>query len=110
MLRTAGIRVGLDTGFNRAIANAIIDRLGWQSDGLLDATVTSDEVREGRPSPDMIYRLMELTGVQDVKAVCKVGDTPSDLQQGALARCRWVVGVTSGSHSRDNSRRTPIQR
>jgi len=99
-LRAAGIKIGLDTGFSRSIADTILMRLGWNNAGLIDATVTSDEVENGRPAPDMILRLMELTGVSDVAKVAKVGDTPSDLKQGTSAGCRFVVGVTEGSHSR----------
>ncbi len=100
-LRKAGVRVALDTGFDREVADVIIGRLGWQSRGLLDATVTSDEVDFGRPQPDMIYRAMRLTGVRDPQKVAKVGDTPADLREGAAAGCGLVVGVLNGSHTRD---------
>ncbi len=100
-LQDAGIKVGLDTGFSRSTADVIIDRLGWDDAGLLDASVTSDEVENGRPAPDMIYHLMEATGVDDVERVVKLGDAPSDLQEGDRAGCRLVIGVTKGSHARD---------
>jgi phosphonatase-like hydrolase len=106
-LRAVGIKTALDTGFSRAIADSILDRLGWSRPPLLDATVTSDEVAHGRPFPDMIYRAMELTGVTDVKRVVKVGDTPSDLQQGTAAGCGMVVGVTRGSHTREELEAQP---
>ena len=95
-LRRQGVRIALDTGFSRPIADAVIARLGWNE--MLDASVTSDEVARGRPHPDMIFRAMERTGVTDVKTVAKVGDTPSDMQQGTTAGCPWVVGVTSGAY------------
>jgi phosphonatase-like hydrolase len=98
-LRRAGIRVTLDTGFNRQIADTVLRRLGWLNTRLLDATVTSDEVARGRPHPDMIERLMRDLGVSDPKRVAKVGDTPSDLQQGTSAGCGMVVGVCGGSHT-----------
>jgi phosphoglycolate phosphatase-like HAD superfamily hydrolase len=50
---------------------------------------------------------MELTGVEDVKAVAKVGDTPSDLQEGASAGCGMNVGVTQGTHTRDQLKDHP---
>jgi phosphonatase-like hydrolase len=100
-LHAHGIKVGLDTGFSRPIADAILSRLGWDCPGLLDATVTSDQVAQGRPAPDMIFRLMELTGIRNVACVAKVGDTPVDLEQGTRAGCRLVVGVTEGTHTRD---------
>lgn len=96
-LKSRGIKVALDTGFDRSIVEAILERLNWGAD-LLDATVASDEVSQGRPYPDLVYRAMELTGVSEVGDVAKVGDTPSDLGEGTAAGCGWVIGVTSGTH------------
>ena len=98
-LKDAGVLVALDTGFGRSTADTIIRRLGWQEHNLLDATVTSDEVENGRPFPDMIHRLMEITGVDDMNTIAKVGDTPSDLLEGERAGCRMNIGVTYGSHT-----------
>ena len=106
-LRGSGIKVALDTGFGRAITDGLLERLGWAVPNVLDATVTSDDVAAGRPAPDMIYRAMELTGVREVARVVKVGDTPSDLHEGANAGCGMVVGVTSGSHTADELRPHP---
>lgn len=100
-LRDAGIRVALDSGFSRAIVDVIVARLGWEREGLLDATVASDEVPRGRPHPDMIRLAMERCGVTDPARVAKVGDTPADLQEGQAAGCGMIVGVTAGSHTRD---------
>jgi phosphonatase-like hydrolase len=97
--RSRGIKTALDTGFNRVIADAVITRLGWRHRALLDATIASDEVPRGRPHPDMIHRAMALTGVGDPRRVMKVGDTPADIAEGRGARCRYVVAITSGSHS-----------
>lgn len=98
-LKAAGILVGLDTGFGRSTADTIIARLGWVQQGLIDASVTSDEVDHGRPYPDMIQRLMKQTGVESMSEVAKVGDTPSDLMEGDRAGCRFNIGVTYGSHT-----------
>jgi phosphonatase-like hydrolase len=99
-LKRSGVKVALDSGFSRPIADAILGRLGWADRGLIDASVTSDEVEHGRPAPDMILRLMDRLGVPDPRAVVKVGDAPADLEEGFAARCRWVVGVTWGTHTR----------
>jgi len=99
-LKESGIRVALDTGYSRAIVDAILDRLGWHSTELIDATVASDEVARGRPDPDLILEAMRKTGVADVAATAKVGDTPADLLQGMAAGCGWVVGITHGTHTR----------
>ena len=99
ILKKAGVLVALDTGFGRSTADTIINRLGWVNDGLIDATVTSDEVENGRPFPDMIQRLMALTGIETTDHVAKVGDTPSDLLEGERAGCPLNIGVTYGSHT-----------
>jgi phosphonatase-like hydrolase len=98
-LHERGIKVALDTGFDRVTANVLLQRLGWLDRGLIDTSVTSDEVTCGRPEPDMIYEAMRRTGVRDIKQVAKVGDTPSDLQQGSQAGCAYVIGITTGSHT-----------
>lgn len=98
-LRAAGIKTALDTGFSRDIADVIIGRLGWDDSALLNTTVTSDEVPRGRPHADMIHKAMSELGVSDASRVAKVGDTPSDLEEGVAAGCGMVVGVTQGSHT-----------
>jgi phosphonatase-like hydrolase len=100
-LKRAGIRVALDTGFSRDIVDVILARLGWDQPGFLDATVASDEVPRGRPHPDLLFEAMRRCGVTDTKRVAKVGDTPSDLQEGTAAGCALVIGVTNGTHTRE---------
>jgi phosphonatase-like hydrolase len=99
-LKRSGILVALDTGFNRAITQVILDRLNWSDSRLIDATICSDEVRRGRPHSDMIDELMSRFGIADPRRVAKVGDTPADLQEGHCAGCGLVVGVTGGTHTR----------
>jgi phosphonatase-like hydrolase len=98
-LREGGIKVALDTGFSRDIVDVVLERLGWNRPGIVDATVSSDEVARGRPHPDMVFKAMEKLGLGDARRVGKVGDTPSDLQEGTSAGCGLVVGVTGGSHT-----------
>jgi phosphonatase-like hydrolase len=100
-LRQGGVKVALDTGFSRDIVQVLLDRLGWLEQGLVDATVASDEVPRGRPHPDMIRRLMALLEVPSPERVAKVGDTPADLLEGANSGCGMVVGVTEGTHTRE---------
>lgn len=100
LLREAGIKVALDTGFGRKIVDTLLERLGWDEQ-TLDATITSDEVPRGRPYPDMINALCDRLGVAEPSSVAKVGDTPSDLEQGTASGCSVVVGVTWGTHTRE---------
>lgn len=99
-LKAMGVKVGLDTGFDRPIVDALLERMGWSSD-LIDTSVTSDEVARGRPHPDLALEAMKRTGVDSAKNVAKVGDTPSDLGEGTSAGCALVIGVTEGTHSRE---------
>lgn len=106
-LKAGGVRVALDTGFDRRITNAVLRRMRWIALGLVDATVTSDEVVDGRPAPDMIFRAMTLTGVGHASDVAKIGDTPSDLHEGTNAGCAAVVGFTGGTHTPDQLAAAP---
>jgi len=99
-LRAQGVLVALDTGFAHAVTRVIVDRLGWEND-VIDLTVSTDQVPHGRPHPDMVERAMAHFGLTDCSRVAKVGDTPADLAEGTAARCGFVIGVTSGSHTRD---------
>ncbi|MFW0772678.1 phosphonatase-like hydrolase [Paenarthrobacter nitroguajacolicus] len=101
-LRRRGIKVALTTGFSRDVAEPLLERLGWSvnDDNLLDAVVCSDEVAAGRPAPHMIHRAMELTGVQDVRAVMAAGDTLNDLAAANNAGVT-AVGVLTGKLDRE---------
>src|SRR5262249_36291958 len=105
--RRAGIKVALNTGFSRAVAEVLLARLGWHSPGVIDADVASDEVPRGRPHPDMIRHLMGRLGIRDARKVAKVGDTGVDLEEGANAGCGLVIGVTSGSFTGEQLRSFP---
>lgn len=98
-LRAAGIRVGLTTGFSRDIADLILESMGWTVGGgeecTIDVSVCGDEVPSGRPAPDMINKVMEITGVDDPAAVISVGDTEVDVES-AQAAGAFSVGVLTG--------------
>ena len=99
-LRANGIKVAIDSGFSRDIIDTIIERLGWERDGLIDISVASDEVKHGRPHPDMIKVAMDKFGITDVKEVVKVGDTPADLHEGQNTGTIYNIGVLSGAYTR----------
>lgn len=97
--KDAGIRVATDTGFHRDVTDAIMDKLGWIEQGLVDLAVTVDDIpgHIGRPAPFMIYHAMMQLNVQDIAAVAKVGDTAADLLEGTHAGAGMVVGVLTGT-------------
>ena len=100
-LRQQGVKLALNTGFERETVGMLLSALGWD-DTVLDAIVCGDEVAAGRPSPAMILEAMRRTGIADPGGVMVVGDTVLDLQAGSAAGAGWVIGVTSGAH--DHSR------
>ena len=104
-LRRRGVRIALNTGFDRVITDLLLDVLGWRS--AVDAVVCGDEVREGRPAPYLIFRAMEATGAASVHRVMNVGDTELDLRAGWNAGVGWNVGVLSGAHPRERLERAP---
>ncbi|MFC3198738.1 HAD-IA family hydrolase [Parapedobacter deserti] len=101
MLHEKGVKVAINTGFSRNIANVIVDKLGWHKRELIDDVIASDEVPRGRPYPDMIHQLMQRAGIADPLSVAKVGDTEVDINEGKNAGCRYVIGVTTGAYTRE---------
>jgi phosphonatase-like hydrolase len=111
-LKSQGIQIALNTGFYRQVTDIILDRLSWNQgldenyvgspDSMIQASVTPSEIynNEGRPAPYMIQKAMYKLGVKNPQRVIVIGDTPSDLEAGTNAHCRWVLGVTNGTHSR----------
>ncbi|MFO7826580.1 MAG: HAD hydrolase-like protein [Cyclobacterium sp.] len=100
-LQQMGIKVGLDTSFSRDITEAILDRIGWNGHPLIDITVCSDEVKKGRPYPDMILKMMAALGIGSPLEVIKVGDTALDIQEGLNSGCLMSIAVTTGAHTEE---------
>jgi phosphonatase-like hydrolase len=100
LMKQRGCFVVLDTGFSRHVTDAILTKLKWKG-GVIDRTITCDDVNRGKPAPDMIFDTMKRFGVDNPIHVAKVGDTPNDLIMGNTGGCGWVIGVTEGTHARE---------
>jgi phosphonatase-like hydrolase len=98
-LRNKGVKIALNTGFSRDIADVIIDRLNWNDK--IDLLVASDEVQNGRPYPDMIRKIMHTLHIDAPGKVAKVGDTEVDINEGINAGCKYVIGITTGAFTRE---------
>jgi phosphonatase-like hydrolase len=105
-LRAQGIKVALTTGFDRDITTLLLSSLQWTAD-TINAVVCGDDVRNGRPAPDLILKAMTLTAVEDPSRVANVGDTTLDLESAARAGVGWNIGVLSGAHTREALERAP---
>ena len=96
-LRTNGVQIALNTGYPQQIQNKILEKLGMKP--MIDAWTCAYDVRSGRPSPYVVHRLMEETGIMSAKHVAKAGDTVADIGEGRNAQCGLVVGVLSAADS-----------
>lgn len=95
-LHVRGIVLAICSGKRgRAIAE-VLAHLGWQ--GFFKVVVSPDDVTRGKPDPESLLRVLELTGCPAAEAIM-VGDTTFDLE---MARGAGVTGcaVTWGTHGR----------
>jgi phosphonatase-like hydrolase len=99
-LRRRGVKVVLNTGYDRFTAETLLSKVGWQVGRDVDGLVTADDVRNGRPHPDMIERAMALCDIDDPACVLKAGDSVVDIQEGKNAGCGVTVGVLTGAQTR----------
>jgi len=96
-LQAEGIKIGVSTGFTRVMVDVLLKDVIAQ--GVTpDATVAGDEVTNGaRPSPHMVFKNLDLMGIDDVKSVVKCDDTVSGIGEAMNAGC-WGVGLVRYSN------------
>lgn len=99
-LRSEGVKVVLNTGYDRKTAALLLDKLQWDEKIHYDALITASDVVNGRPHPDMIFQAMELFGITDASKVLKAGDSAIDIEEGKNAGCGITVGVLSGAQTK----------
>ena len=98
-LKSQNIKVALNTGYNKTIANMLVEKLNWQVGRDIDALVTADDANNHRPAPDMIWVANKKLGVEN-NTVAKVGDSAIDIDEGKNADCALTIGVTTGAQTR----------
>jgi len=99
-LKEKGIQIALNTGYDRMTADGLLEKLGWKNSAYIDFLISNDDVKRGRPSPDMILLAMKLAGISNPLHVGKIGDSIVDIQEGKNAGCGLSMGITTGAHSR----------
>jgi phosphonatase-like hydrolase len=105
VLREAGMRLCLTTGFSPATRDRVIAALGWE--GRIDLALSPSDAGRGRPWPDMILTAVLRLRIDDVAEVAVVGDTSNDLIAGTRAGASIVAGVLTGAHSRQELSAAP---
>ena len=102
-LQAMKLLLATTTGFDRALTTQVLSHLGWQH--YFVASITSDDVVDGRPAPYMLFRAMEAAHVNDVREVLAIGDTPLDLQAANNAGLGAAIGVWSGAATEERLRK-----
>jgi len=97
-LRRRGIKIGSTTGYTRAMLDVLVDQAAEQG-YTPDCNFSPEDAGSGRPHPFMIYAAAIEMQVYPMKAILKIGDTVSDIQEGLNAGC-WSIGVAATGNSR----------
>jgi len=100
-LREKGIKVALNTGYQKETATSLLQKLGWREGEQIDLVVTASDVPNSRPAPDMILLAMEKLGIDQPEYVVKIGDTAIDVEEGQQAGCGLCFGVLGGAQNRE---------
>ena len=91
------------TGSKQEIAQKVASLEGE----VREAIVFIEEPAGASPSAQDVPATVEEMFKEMEPYTVKVGDTPSDLQEGTRAGCGMVVGVTSGSHTEEELKGHP---
>jgi len=91
-LHTEGMKLTVATGKDGYRARDLLDLLDLSQ--YLDIVTGSDEVKHGKPAPDMLLMQMDALRVLPHEAII-VGDSPADIQAGKAAGVT-TVGVLWG--------------
>lgn len=89
--RARGLKIGTCTGYTRAVMDEVVPAAAERG-FIPDSVTTPEEVPAGRPSPYMIYLTALKLAVYPLAAVVKIGDTPTDIEEGRNAGA-WSIGL-----------------
>jgi phosphonoacetaldehyde hydrolase len=94
--RTRGLKIGSNTGYTRAMMDAIVPAAAAQG-YVPDMIVCSGETAQGRPAPLMLWKIMAQLGVWPAAACVKVDDAPVGMAEARNAGT-WAVGVAASGN------------
>jgi phosphonatase-like hydrolase len=98
-LKQSGVKVVLNTGYNRATAENLLKKLGWTEGQQIDLLVTASDVLHNRPMPDMIFYAKDKLSITDTNQMVKIGDSCIDIEEGKNAGCLLNIGITTGAQT-----------
>jgi pyrophosphatase PpaX len=99
-LRGRGVAVGVVTSKGREMTGRTLACSGLTE--LLDVLVTADDVRNGKPHPEPVWRALQELGLDDrPHEVLFIGDSPHDLVAGRAAGVK-TAAVSWGPFTRSD--------
>ena len=99
-LQAQGLKIAATTGFTAEMIEILTAAARTQG-FTPDATSGGDEVRHGaRPMPHMLFRCLDLMGIDSPRRVIKADDTASGMGEGRNAGA-WCVGVARYANDLD---------
>ena len=98
-LREKKIKLALLTNSTRYITNSILTHFNIKK--YFDAVVTGEDVRHGKPSPDLVIEACRRIKVRPKDAML-VGDTMNDMLAGKRAGCITIGFKTNGNYRINN--------
>ncbi len=90
--RSQGLKIGTTTGYTRTMLDYLVANAREQGFEP-DSSVCPDEVPSGRPTPWMCYLNAIRLERFPLSTYVKIGDTPSDIEEGLNAGM-WTIGIT----------------
>jgi phosphonoacetaldehyde hydrolase len=91
-MRARGLKIGTTTGYNRAMLDYLLEHAAEQN-FRPDSALCPDDVSAGRPFPWMCYLTALKLQVYPLSSFVKIGDTPTDVEEGRNAGM-WTIGIT----------------
>jgi phosphonoacetaldehyde hydrolase len=90
-LRERGLKIGSTTGYTKPMLDLLLARASEQG-YRPDLSYCPEDVNGGRPRPWMCLRLALDFRLSSTAVAVKVGDTPSDIEEGLNAGM-WTIGI-----------------
>lgn len=97
-LKDRDVRVAFNTGYSKVMAELVLRKTGTKVGEDIDLLITSDDVDNGRPAPDMILKACKNLNI-DPNQTLKIGDSIIDIKEGKAAAVALTVGITTGAHN-----------
>lgn len=96
-LRDRGIKIAGTTGYTRPMLDQL-QSLAAAQGYTTDRSLTPEYVAAGRPYPFMCFQLAIDLRIYPLAHCVKIGDTPSDIEEGLNAGM-WTIGLTRSGNS-----------